>query len=443
MQTTLRAPRWTVVPWIVVAWTSTATAADDRFFLFVSGKDAPSQALYESAWREARSVEPFADAAASKAKIGAVYPRLFEGVASVDRGAIEGDLRAGKAAYFATDFALAETHLARAIDAAMSSPEVLASSAVILGRVADAAALRYANALANKVPEPEARAALREVIVRLPRITPTPTEHAPEVVALWKEIAAGLPQGGLVVNVAPLELERSGTCRLFVHGDDLEALPLAGPVRLPQGEHLIQVRCGLQASWLQRVTVGAAPTTIQVPLRAMMAARADLDTGGLVLVSPVEGDSAALVDAVSQAAGFAGAVVVRPGAPRRAEIGVWRPNLDAPTLSAAGTLSPDGISDVRGVSATLERPADPLSPWPFVIAGAGAAALIGGVVTNVGYLDDRDAGVQDLDATPSAVLYGVGGALLLTGVVLFVLDVTDDGPSAVASPRPGHLAVRF
>jgi len=427
----------------LVSPSGTARADGGRFFLFVAGDEAPSQALVESAWSEARKVEAFEEPASARARIGGVFPRLFEGTRAADKSGIEGDIRAGQAAYFATEFELAETHLARAIEAVTRTPELLASAASIVARLGDAAALRYTNALARKVPEAKARAQLVDFLARFPSLAPTPSEHASALVALWSEVRASLPLGSLVVSVAPLELERSGTCRLFVNGLAAGDLPLPGPARLPQGEHLVHVRCGLNAGWVQRVELGAAPRSIVMPVRAMVAARADLTSGGLVIVGPSEGDTAALVDAVAAGTGLEGAVVVRPGAPRRAEFGVWRRAIDAPTLLAAGRMSPDGITDVRAVQADAE-PARPLSPWPFVIAGVGVGALVGGVVTNLDYLDQRDAMVQDLDPAPSVALYAIGGALVATGVVLFVLDVTDrDESAAVQVTGPGRLAVRF
>ncbi|MCC6623961.1 MAG: hypothetical protein IT385_22075 [Deltaproteobacteria bacterium] len=429
---------------LALAWPSEeASAEGGRFFLFVAGDEAPSQALVESAWREARKVESFEESAVARERIGRAFPRLFDGTRAVDKKAIEADLRAGKAAYFATEFELAETHLARALAAVDEAPEMLAGAAAIVPQLADAAALRYANARARKLPEAEARAALRDFIARYASLTPSPTEHAADVVELWSRLRAELPMGSLMVSAVPLELDRSGTCRLLVNGLVVSELPMPGPARLPHGEHLVHVRCGLTASWVQRVTVGASALAIAMPVRAMVAARADHPSGGIVLVSPSEGDSAALVDALAAATGLDGAVVVRPGAPKRVEFGVWRADIDAPTLLAAGTMSPDGITDVRAVQADA-GPARALSPWPFVIAGAGVGALVGGVVTNVGYLDDRDAGVQDLDATPSVVLYGVGGALVATGVVLFILDVTgDDEAAALTVTGPGRVAFRF
>ena len=91
---------------------------------------------------------------------------------------------------------------------------------------------------------------------------------------------------------------------------------------MPRGSHQVQVRCGLQVSWLQRVGVGAAGRALQVPVRAMLAARGDAATGGVVLVAASEGDGAALVHAIAQSAEMQGAVVAL-ASETTVELGAW------------------------------------------------------------------------------------------------------------------------
>ncbi|MFO0748707.1 MAG: hypothetical protein U1F43_24045 [Myxococcota bacterium] len=417
-----------------------------HFFLFVGKDEAPSQALLESAWREADKVEAVVPVEESKRRIGQAFPRLFGQAAGAEKTAIEADLKAGKEAYFATDFELAEMHLAKALEGAYASPEVLAASASVVARLADAAGLRYANTLARKQPESAARAQLDAFVAKFPTLTPSSNDHSPEVLATWEKVREAVVKGAgdLSVSVLPLELDRSGTCRLLVNGVDVAALPMPGPLHTPIGEQFIQVRCGLQTSWLQRVTIKPGTQSMVVPVRAMVAARGEATSGGLVLVSPEEGDSAALIDAVSRATGLDGAVVARPGAPKRWDFGVWQKDTDAPVLLASGVSNGSSVTDVHVVHAASGG-SRALSPWPFVVGGAGVATIIGGVVANMSYLDDRDAGKQDLDATPAAVLYGVGGALLVTGVIMLVLDLNDDDPQSagVHAGGPTSVVVRF
>jgi len=426
--------------------TGTASADEGHFYLFVAKDEAPSQALVESAWKETQKVGSIVSSDESKKRIGAVYPRLFGGTHPEDKSTIEGDLRAGKAAYFASDFDLAEQHLARALTALYASPEVISSSNILSAKLADSAALRYTNALARKQPEAAAREQLQAFVVRFPSMSPSPTEHAPDVLAVYDAVKKQVSSsaGNVVVSVLPLDLERSGTCRMMMNGLEVASLPMPGPLPAPIGEHFIQVRCGLQTSWLQHISVAKGTVAVTVPLRAMVATRADTTSGGLVLVSPTEGDSSALVSAVSNAADFLGAIIVRPAPPAKVEFGRWNANVDAPVTFAAGHSSSTEVTGVTLVQSIAPHKSGSLSPWPFVVAGAGVAALVGGAIANNAYLDDRDAGAQDLDATPSVVLYAVGGALAVTGVVWLVLELTDSNDSAALSPGgPGSVVVHF
>lgn len=431
----------------LIVQTREAHAGRRYFFLFVGKDEAPAQGLLESAWREADKVEAVAEPERSRELIGKAYPRLFSGARSIDRTTVDNDLKAGKAAYSAADFASADRHFSRVIDAAFESPELLASSPTVVASLADAAALRYSAQVADNKPEAPARAQLVAFLKRFPNLVPRPAEIAPDIIEVWDKVREEVTGGGgtLMVNVLPIELERSGTCRVFVNGVDSGPLPMSGPLKTPTGDQMVHVRCGLQTSWLQRVTTTDGAHSIVVPVRAMVAARAEPTSGGLVIVSPEEGDSAALVDAVSAASGFDGAVVARPGTPRRWDFGVWQPDQDAPSLLASGTVDGGTVTKVVRV-APGSGSSGGVSPWPFVVAGAGAACIIGGVVANIGYIDDRDAGKQDLDATPAAVLYGVGGALVLGGVIWMIVDLTSDDGGSTAAVRPSgptSVVVRF
>lgn len=444
--------RWScsalLVALCATAVSSAAHAEDGHFYLFVAKDKPPSQELVESAWREGQKLSSCVSADGSKRRIGSAYPRLFGTSRAGDKAAIEGDFKTAKAAYFATDFDLAEMHFARAFDSVYGSPEVVAGSSTLAPRLADSAALRYTNALARKQTEAAAREQLQAFVTRFPTLSPTQTEHAPDVLAAYEQakqvVVAGA--GTLAVNVLPLELDKGGTCRVFLNGIEIGSVPQQGVASVPKGEHFVWVRCGTETSWVQRLTMKDGAIALTIPVRAMMATRADATSGGLVMTSPAEGDSSALVTAVAKSGRFVGAFIVRPQPPSKVDFGRWGEGDEAPTTFMRGNMSDKAITDLttvrEGPPATGN---DSLSPWPFVVAGAGVAALIGGGIANMSYLDDRDAGVQDLDATPSLVIYGVGGALLITGVIMFVLDVTDDGDgtASVAPGGPGSLVVKF
>jgi tetratricopeptide (TPR) repeat protein len=95
-----------------------------------------------------------------------------------------------------------------------------------------------------------------------------------------------------------------------------------------------------------------------------------------------------------------------------------------------------------------ERPAG-FGPWPWVVAGAGVAALGGAVTLELlresaeSHAKDDATQVQysrDLDTmrsrrTAARVLTGVGGALVVTGGVLLTLELTRGRGSGAASLR--------
>lgn len=417
--------------------------AESRFFLFVT-RDVPSQSLIDSAIKSAQDAGPPVTSEVSRERLGAAFPQLFEAPTG-ERATISSELHAGTAAHYATNFPQAELHFSRAFEIAYLRPELLDQRPDLVQKLADAAALRYRNATAAGTDVPEARRRFREFARRFPGAEPTRTEHPPPVYALWEELREDVlsSSGQLMVHVEPLDMERAGNCRLLVNGAEIERMPLAGPVRLPTGPQLVQVTCGLQRSWLQRVAVRGEPLTVRVPIRAMLAARAEFRSGGLVLTQPSEGDASALVEAVSEAGGFDGAVVVQ-SASETVHIGRWERGASAPSIGYTGSFDADGISGVHKYDAG----GSPDHTVAFVLGGVGAAAILAGVGTNVGYLSERGSGDPDpgtLDSLEAAsvVLYSVGAALLVTGVVLYFVDDGSSSDSAGVSGRPGLVHVSF
>lgn len=434
----------------VVALTSfvaSSRADEGRFFLLVSN-EPPQPKFVQSAYRVAQRAELSLPPDVARERIGGTFPRLFGTGRSVERSGVEADLKAGRAAYFNGQFKEAEAALTRAIDAVVDAPELVLGSPVLLQRLVDGAAIRYANALGRKVGERDAKAQLEGFLRRYPQSSPTPSEHPPEILAAWNEVRTALKAatGAVMINARPVELERNGSCRVMMNGAEVAELPLPGPLSLPRGTQLIQVRCGVQTSWLQRVEIGTTPVTLRVPVRAMIAAYGDPTTGGLVLVEPAEGDAAALVSAVSAAVGLDGAVVARTGT-AKVDIGRWESTMDGPTVEAVGTINGNEIENVR----TVEAKGDSTGGgrvWTWVVGGVGLATLGGAVIANVVTADKikNNEPAEGLKTTTVA-LYVAGGALVATSIILFFVEGDSDPQPASAgaslSPGPGGFSVRF
>ena len=435
---------------LTIAWTlggvvmaGPSARAESRFFLFVS-HDVPSQALIDAAAREAASAGPVVSPEVARERIGLAFPQLFAPPVG-EASTLKSELAAGTAAHYATNFEQAEVHFERAFAIAHARPELLDGPTGLTQKLADAAALRYTNATASAGQTVEAEQRLAEFVRRYPNVEPTRTDHPPQAIALWEKLRADhlARAGRLMVNVWPLDLERAGGCRLLVNGAEVGRLPLAGSLPLPVGPQRVQVACGLQRSWLQRVIVGEEPLTLRVPVRAMMASRAEVRSGGIVLTAPSEGDAPALVEAISEAAGFEGAAVVQSTA-RRVLIGRWERGASGPSIGFRGDLEPDGIQDVEPVDGAAGG--GTVAAW--ITGGAGVVALLGGVGANLAYLDEREAPAPDAEAldtleTASVALYAVGGALLVTSVVLFVVEGASPPSTAGLSAGPGLVRVTF
>jgi hypothetical protein len=428
-----------------------ARANEGFFFLLMAG-EPPDQALVQAAYREAARTSPTLSPDEAKATIGRAFPRLFSGSRTVDRNAIDGDLKVARSAHFGGQFQESEDAFTRALNAVLLQPEMVTGQAALLQRLTDGAAIRFTNGLARKRPDAEVRGQLEAYLRKYPFTSPSASDHPPAVQKAWNDAREAAKAGSatLVVNVHPLELERSGTCRLHINGAEVAELPMPGALSLPSGEHFMQVRCGAQASWVQRLDLRGTPKTLRVPVRAMLGARGDAQSGGIVLVDPGERDSAVLVDAVAEATGLAGAVVART-ATAKVEFGRWNAGMSGPTVENVGAI--DG-SEIVGVK-RAQRPGPEASSggkvWAWVAGGVGIAAVAGGVVANVMYEDERQSGKPQSELsglqTASTALYIAGGALLATSIILFFVEGgSGDGAATsgfVGSPGAGQVLVRF
>lgn len=99
----------------------------------------------------------------------------------------------------------------------------------------------------------------------------------------------------------------------------------------------------------------------------------------------------------------------------------------------------------------------PSSPWPWVVIGSGVAVAGGGAVLTFLAMDARDEaeavppGTAQDDAvdlfeqrrTLSYVAYGVGGAAVVTGIVLLFVGGDDDPQASVAPGGPLGVTLRW
>lgn len=438
-------PTIAVLATLALLATAGAVRADSRFFLFVSTK-APSQSLVDSALTVAQSAGPPVAPDVSRERMTRAFPQLF-GSATGDRGTIESELSAGTAAHYATNFRQAEVHLARAFELAYRHPELLESSETTIQRLTDGAMLRYANATAASEDVPEAERRLREFARRFPKAEPTRTDHPPRALEQWDKLHAEVlaETAQLSVTVLPLELERTGTCKLILNGANVATLPMAGPLVVPVGEQMLQVRCGLQRSWMQRVELRREPLVVRVPVRAMMSARAEARSGGVVMTAPEQGDPAALIEAICDATRFDGAIIVQT-APDVAYAGRWERGSLGPSIELKGDVERDSIIDVKRYSGASSGGG---RVWTWVAGGVGLAAIAGGVVANVLYADEvedaYDADKANSLQTAATALYITGGALLVTSVILFFVEGGDSEAAAasLSTRAPGSVLVRF
>ena len=191
--------------------------------------------------------------------------------------------------------------------------------------------------------------------------------------------------------------------RVTVNGADPRTLPLDRPYVLPPGRHVVEVTANGFEKLVRTVVVGPDET------------------------ASVDADLVALPRAVAV-----------PVAPPR-------------------TPEPAPIEDVS-TRAEVQS-----SPWPWVCIGTGAAALVvGGVMSGLAYRErsavsdaSRDGtvvtGVTMQDAsshvdkagkydTAGYVMYGVGGAAVVTGIILWA-TLPKDAPAVGAAPVPGGMAV--
>lgn len=420
--------------------------AEGRFFLMMAG-DPPDQALVTAAHREAMRTGGVLEAEKGRQRLGRAFPRLFGARPVNERNMVEGDLKLARAAHMGGQFQDSEDAFQRAFSAVLAQPELVTAQPELLQRLVDGAALRLTNSVVRKRPDAEIAAQVEGFVRRFPFLSPGVAEHPPAIQKRWSEAreAARVGASPLAVNVHPLELERGGTCRLHLNGAEVAELPMPGPVQVPMGEHHIQVRCGAQSSWLMRLDLDGKPRTLRIPVRAMLAARGDSETGGIVLVDPGERDSAVLVDAISEATALGGASVART-ATAKVEFGRWEAGMSGPTVENVGAIDGGDIVSVRRAGVKKE-PAGRV--WTWVAGGVGLAAMGGAIGTNIAYEDERQSGSPDKDLsgleTASTALYITGSALLVTSIVLFFVEADGEeaAPVGFGSSQPGLVHVRF
>lgn len=156
------------------------------------------------------------------------------------------------------------------------------------------------------------------------------------------------------------------------------------------------------------------------------------------LFRKIEGGEAALIDALSE---------VSKALFKEAEdklLGVQKkPQTDKPDPGLATKPDPEPETGT-GVEATAEAPGSPYSTWGHVAVWSGVGLLaLGGVGAGLASsaasdYEGGDVGAWDTSRTWTGVMYagfGVGAALVATGVVLWLLP-TDEEPPATAAAGP-------
>jgi len=249
-----------------------------------------------------------------------------------------------------------------------------------------------------------------------PRHAPPEREFSPTVRERWErhraDMAARSPR--LLVNVAG-----GRTCTLVVDGLPRGAVDT--PIQLAPGSHSVEARCGNGRSFVRTVAIDAAGDRVSIPRWEL---RTTVARGQLVVEST---NTARVVEAVLLARTAAPWVLTvsgddrdcwvrlapREGTPRQAEISASR---------VAGWLGGDSVESQDRAGA---------KPWQWAMLGLGALVVGAGGLTHAmgaeavadteaGFADRRDefAGFEAAYGT----LYGVGGATMLTALILIIVD---------------------
>ena len=151
-------------------------------------------------------------------------------------------------------------------------------------------------------------------------------------------------------------------------------------------------------------------------------------------------------------------VTVEPGGEMRVRLALTPLAPPAPPRAETGPKKP--AAQPQAVARVGPAPRSRFAPWQWVAMGAGAAGIVcGGVLTYLAGRDrdqvtgaDRKGGVVVGMSQPDAVsladaadkkdkasyaLYAIGGAAVVTGVVLWVLDATGKGNGVAVYPMAG------
>lgn len=346
-----------------------------------------------------------------------------------DAAAVAAALRDGDAAFYAIELDEARARLREAYDALRADPRLWTDEAVGVDRAA-AGLLTLARVELHAGHDDDATAVMTWLLGVAPRVAVTEETQPADVVALAERVRGAAAAGQLAWS-AP----GAGSCRLLVWGVDRGA---DSPVPVPPGPTIVWVRCGGADGWPRRVDVPAGGV---VTLSLAPAAEVSLRWEGGALVPLGALGPGARVEAASAAADALGAPVVVPVAGP----GVLRLVLVEPA-AAPRTLAEellDAAPEPPGVPAA-ERSS--LAPWGWSVLGVGAGLVVGGGGLHAAH-DARVGGAptrDDLDDVrqlhdASIGLYAAGGAALVAGIVVLVVDaVSGPEPTAeLASPPPG------
>lgn len=333
-------------------------------------------------------------------------------------------LRDGEAAFYGIELDAARQLLGSAYDSIRRDPRLLGDGGVGVDRAASGL-LTLTRLELHAGRADEALAVLTWLLGVAPMVDVAEGSQPADVVALAEQ-ARG-QAGGQIAWSADVG------CRLFVHGVDRGD---SSPVPVPPGPVVAWARCGGADSW---------PRALDVPAGGVATVRfAGIEgelrwvDGVLVPRAPLDPDEQMAV--AGRAAEALGApVVVTVDRPRAVQLVRVEPGAPPRALAEAPV---GGAPEV--VVETVEDEGPALAPWGWALLGVGAGLTAGGGGLHAAH-DAQVADTPTADAIDEAAalrgasigLYAAGGAALLTGVVLLVVDAASDPPT---SPAPGSLA---
>ena len=369
---------------------------------------------------------------------------------SSDPSVIANLLRTGVDLFFMIELERAVEQLRAAFDAIEADPRLLGPGQVDQ-EVARLGLLTLARAYLHNGEEEHAARVAGFLIRTFPDLVATEASVPAAVVALIDQTrAAQAAQQGSIEWEA---VGADGGCVLRVNGVDRGA---ESPVAVAEGDVVARVECGADAGWERSLTIGAGETA---RLRSAPAIEAQIGWDGRAprLLAPLPAASrGALLAALAGAleAPVATVEVEEPGPAlvARAVDGDGAEVLLARALLAPGERGGPTVEVLAGDEVPAAQGGGDLAPWGWSTLGVGVALAAGGLALHLVH-DERvgSASSPTQDAIDSARslegasigLYAAGGAAVVSGVVLLLID-PDEGvepPSVGVGASPSGFFV--